>query len=73
MLNKSEVENLIKSDQLNYRAMASVVGRNNTKKISAILEILKIDVQSVADSNDILEICKLLLENQTTALTEIKL
>ncbi len=72
MLNKSEVEDLIKNGQINYKTMVSAVGHNNTKKISAILEILKIDAQSVADSKVILDISKMLIENQTTAFIDVK-
>lgn len=73
MLCKREIENLVEKDYLDYRTVANVIGHNNTKKISAILEILKIDVQSVADSKMLLQLCEKLIESQTTTFVEIKI
>lgn len=73
MLHKAEIENLVEKDNLDYKTVANAIGHNNTKKVSAILEILKIDLQSVADSKMILQLCEKLIESQSTALTEIKI
>lgn len=67
MIIKHDIERIAENKNLNYEIMASIIGHNNTKKVSAILEILKIDLQSVADTKAILKICELLIENETTA------
>lgn len=67
MIIKNNIERIIEDKNLNYEIMTSIIGHNNTKKVSAILEILKIDLQSVADTKAILKICELLIDNETTA------
>ena len=55
-------------DEINYSLLANEIGHNNAKKVSAILEILKIDIRSVADTKLILQICEVCVEKQSVAL-----
>lgn len=63
------INELISSeDNIDYALLANKIGHNNAKKVSAILEILKIDIQSVADTKMILQICEICVEKQSCAL-----
>lgn len=73
-MNKNRIEDLLSEpNNLDYERMVRVIGHNNTKKVSAILEILKIDIQSVADSKMILNICEQLIESSSDAFLKIEI
>ena len=74
MMNKNRIEDLLSEpNNLDYEKMVHAIGHNNTKKVSAILEILKIDIQSVADSKMILNICEQLIESSSDAFLKIEI
>lgn len=67
MITTETIKSIVENDNIDINAASKLIGENNAFKISAILQILKVDIQSVADTKALLEICKGLVEAESTA------